>query len=305
MTGYHSGHFVAKNLSTNIDPSWAGPVLPRVLKEAGYATAGIGKLAPFSSPRLSGFDVFTGQIDQGLCHNMYPRTIDSGLLQNNINLTRNDKMPANATEARASTMANPSEFNYTVDITHQHSMAWLKNEGAKMRDPAKPFFLYEAFTVPHAGGWGWRGSPLGPSCRSACRQQLSGAPVPSDGQYAVHSDWPDVERDHAAVITYLDNYVGELVQTLKTTGVDESTLVFFASDNGAHLEGGHDYHFFNSTGGLLGHKRSLYEGTRSHTPRALSACSSPTHTHTPSPSPSPSPSPPPSPHTHTSPPLPC
>lgn len=36
--------------------------------------------------------------------------------------------------------------------------------------------------------------------------------------------------------------------------------VFFASDNGAHLEGGHSYHFFNSTGGLTGHKRSLYEG---------------------------------------------
>ena len=29
---------------------------------------------------------------------------------------------------------------------------------------------------------------------------------------------------------------------------------------GAHLEGGHNYHFFNSTGGLLGHKRSMYEG---------------------------------------------
>lgn len=37
-------------------------------------------------------------------------------------------------------------------------------------------------------------------------------------------------------------------------------MIFFASDNGAHLEGGHDYHFFNSTGGLTGHKRSLYEG---------------------------------------------
>ena len=37
-------------------------------------------------------------------------------------------------------------------------------------------------------------------------------------------------------------------------------IVFFASDNGAHLEGGHSYTFFNSTGGLLGHKRSLYEG---------------------------------------------
>lgn len=30
--------------------------------------------------------------------------------------------------------------------------------------------------------------------------------------------------------------------------------------DGAHLEGGHNYKFFNSTGGLLGHKRSLFEG---------------------------------------------
>ena len=36
--------------------------------------------------------------------------------------------------------------------------------------------------------------------------------------------------------------------------------VFFASDNGAHNEGGHNVHFFNSTGGLRGFKRSYYEG---------------------------------------------
>ena len=84
--------------------------------------------------------------------------------------------------------------------------------------------------------------------------------MPSDGQYASHTDWPEVERDHAAVITYLDGYVGDLLALLKKLQIEEKTLVFFASDNGAHLEGGHSYHFFNSTGGLLGHKRSLFEG---------------------------------------------
>ena len=44
------------------------------------------------------------------------------------------------------------------------------------------------------------------------------------------------------------------------SGVDKDTIVFFASDNGAHIEGGHRAQFFNSTGGLRGHKRSLYEG---------------------------------------------
>ena len=61
--------------------------------------------------------------------------------------------------------------------------------------------------MPHAGGWGWLNSTAG-------RQPESGAPVPSDGQYAAEA-WPDVEKDHAAVISYLDAYVGEMVALLQ------------------------------------------------------------------------------------------
>jgi hypothetical protein len=44
-----------------------------------------------------------------------------------------------------------------------------------------------------AGGWG-----------SAPAEPEEGAPVPSDGIYASHiGDWPDVEVDHAAVITHV------------------------------------------------------------------------------------------------------
>ena len=72
---------------------------------------------------------------------------------------------------------------------------------------------YEAFTVPHAGGWG-----------SAPSEPETGAPVPSDGQYASQTLWPDVEKDHAAVITYLDSYVGEMMALLKTLNVDDNTV---------------------------------------------------------------------------------
>lgn len=185
---------------------------------------------------------------------MYPRFIDSGWKQANVNLTLNWKIPDQPQQAREACMAHPDRFNYTVDMTHQASMQWLRDRVLEQRaaedsnEPFKPFFLYEAFTVPHAGGWGHApGSPE------------SGAPVPTDLQYANES-WPTVEKDHAAVITYLDSLVGDLVAELDRLGVAEKTLVLFASDNGAHLEGGHDYHFFNSTGGLKGHKRSLYEG---------------------------------------------
>jgi len=243
MTGFHSGHFKQNQLpGTQLPLSLPILTTQEMLQKAGYATAGVGKMAPLNAPGNQGFGHFIGQVDQGLCHNMYPRMIDQGNSTRNINLTANW-----ADLNRTVTMADPSAFNYTVDITQEQALLWMKSHVAAK--PAQPFFLYQAFTVPHAGGWG-----------HAPTQPEQGAPVPSDGQYADKDGWPDVEKDHAAVITYLDNYVGAMMDTVSTLGIEENTIMFFASDNGAHLEGGHKYQFFNSTGGLLGHKRSLYEG---------------------------------------------
>jgi len=61
-----------------------------------------------------------------------------------------------------------------------------------------------------------------------------------------------------------------LVDLLDSLGLGPTTLVVFASDNGASNEGGsaqygyHDYAFFESSGPLRGFKRSVYDGgTRS------------------------------------------
>jgi hypothetical protein len=72
MTGYHSGHFTALGLDGEaLGPDWSvSPLLPELMRSAGYATAGIGKLAPLTNPTEQGFDYFVGQIDQALCHNM-------------------------------------------------------------------------------------------------------------------------------------------------------------------------------------------------------------------------------------------
>ena len=58
----------------------------------------------------------------------------------------------------------------------------------------------------------------------------------------------------------MDLYVGQVLDLLKELDLDENTIVFFTSDNGAHKEGGHDPNYFNSSGGLRGIKRDLYEG---------------------------------------------
>ena len=239
FTGRHSGKFHKYNLpGTSLSPGQA-LTTAEVLKKAGYATALIGKSAPLTNPLQQGFDHFIGQVDQSKCHNMYPKVIDFGNETGNVNLTLNWKP-----KSRALCMSNPNEYNYTTDLFQFHAMNWLEHAASNKN---VPFFLYLSFTVPHAGGW----SDL---------NFEQGAPVPTDGRYANETSWPPVERDHAGVITYLDTYVGQIMNQMKELNIEEDTILFFASDNGAHKEGGHSYTFFNSTGGLRGHKRSMYEG---------------------------------------------
>ena len=71
------------------------------------------------------------------------------------------------------------------------------------------------------------------------------------------------EESHAAfaaMVTLLDKQVGEVLDKLKTLGLDQNTLVIFSSDNGPHLEGGADPDYFDSNGRLRGYKRDVYEG---------------------------------------------
>ena len=110
----------------------------------------------------------------------------------------------------------------------------------------RPFFLYLAYTIPHANNE--EGQRTG-----------NGMEVPSDIPYS-DQPWPPVEKNKAAMITRLDGYVGQLLDKLKELKIDESTIVFFTSDNGPHKEGGVDPKFFQSSGPLRGIKRDLYEG---------------------------------------------
>jgi arylsulfatase A-like enzyme len=83
--------------------------------------------------------------------------------------------------------------------------------------------------------------------------------VPDLGPYA-DMDWPERQKEHAAMITLLDADVGRLLDLLDERGIADNTLVLFTSDNGPHQEGGNDPYFNDSNGPLRGIKRDLYEG---------------------------------------------
>uniref|UniRef100_A0A7S2BZK4 Sulfatase N-terminal domain-containing protein n=1 Tax=Florenciella parvula TaxID=236787 RepID=A0A7S2BZK4_9STRA len=143
--------------------------------------------------------------------------------------------------------------NYTHDLFTEAAIGMLRSR-TEGEASAQPWFMYLSWTDPHAGGW-------------STTNAEEGNPVPDDGDFGAMSDWPLVEQDHASVIqNFQDRDVGRILDLLDELGLTDSTVIFFASDNGASNEGGsaangfHSYQFFNSSGPLQGCKRSLYEG---------------------------------------------
>ena len=123
--------------------------------------------------------------------------------------------------------ADGKRRQYSHDMFTDFALDFLR------RHKSEPFFLYLPYTVPHAK-----------------------YEIPSTEPYADKS-WSADEKVHAAMIARLDGDVGRIMALLKELGLDERTLVFFCSDNGAarRWDG-----VFDSSGPLRGHKTDLYEG---------------------------------------------
>jgi arylsulfatase A-like enzyme len=245
MTGKHSGHSTIRGNKDFHGGDWPleanDTTVAETLKSAGYYTAiigkwGLGDLGTTGWVRNHGFDYYYGISDQNYAHNYYPDYVFEN--ENQIPL------PLNQHASRIKCMNQPLACNYSHDLFTDQAFTLIKNRTIEY--PEQPFFLYLAWTLPHAGGW--RGFIE------------DGEPVPSNEPFS-NTNWPNVEKDHAAMISsYLDRDFGRLMMLLKELMIDNDTLVWFASDNGAHNEGGHSYRFFNSTGPFRGYKRSLYEG---------------------------------------------
>jgi arylsulfatase A-like enzyme len=122
----------------------------------------------------------------------------------------------------------------------------------------KPFFCYIPTAVPHA-------AMHAPAALHEKWRKVYPQFDNKIGRYGAGKTetCPPVQNPiagFAAMMENLDNQIGELLDLLKELGVDENTLILFASDNGAHREGGHDPEFWDSNGPLRGIKRDLYEG---------------------------------------------
>lgn len=231
MTGVHNGHGrVRDNIPHGVHLKPWDVTVAEVLQRAGYRTGGFGKWGlgdhgNSGAPWLKGFEEFFGYLNQDHAHIYYTDFL--------WDTDRVVLLRGNRGEQRKS---------YVPDLLTERALAFLD----RTRDDSRPFFLYYPTILPHFS------DHSGKTADSLI--------VPSDAPYA-DRDWPQVEKNYAAMITRLDADVGRLLKKLEELGIADRTLVIFTSDNGPSAESLHRPAFFKSAGELRGAKRELYEGS--------------------------------------------
>lgn len=247
MTGLHTGHtFIRGNREWKPEGQYpmeaSAYTIAEMLKTKGYITGafgkwGLGYIDTEGDPNAQGFDLFYGYNCQGLAHNYYPDHLWNN--HEKILLHENDS----------------GKFGiYAPELIHREAVKFLEEN----RD--KPFFLFYPTTIPHAELFAKKEYMERFRGKFNPEKEFSGVDDGPRYRLGGYGSQPESHAAFAAMVTSLDDYVGELMKKLSDLGLEDNTIVFFSSDNGPHLEGGADPDYFNSNGDLKGYKRDMYEG---------------------------------------------
>ncbi|MFW5656202.1 MAG: arylsulfatase [Bacteroidota bacterium] len=236
---------------THIHPIKNAITLGEMFQMAGYRTYWSGKHHGVENPVTRGFDHYYGLKD-GACNFFNPGHQRPG-----------EGKPARKRDDRAwcidSVIYRPytpeDEDFYTTDYFTNYALKWLDEH----QQYDQPFFLYLAYTAPHDPLMAWpediekyQGKYL--IGYEKIRQARFGKQKKLgliDDTYRLsepwHTAWDSLtaqEKDeedlkmavYAAMIDRMDQNIGRVMQKLKEMGVEDNTMVIFASDNGASAE---------------------------------------------------------------------
>lgn len=189
-------------------------LLPRVLKSRGYHTAIIGKWH-------LGLEAPNRPTDRGF-------DLFRGFLGDMMDDYWNHRRGGINWMRHNEEEIDPE--GHATDIFTDWAVEYLQRPERKKQ----PFFLYLAYNAPHF--------PIQP---------------PQEWLDKVLDREPGIDEKRAknvAFIEHLDDAIGKVLATLRSTGLDENTLIVFTSDNGGALR------FAQSNGDLRGGKQDMYEG---------------------------------------------
>lgn len=228
------------------------------LKKAGYKTSILGKWglgAPETDgvPNLQGFDFFYGYNCQRQAHNLYPCHLwenTQKVILNNELVPPRTKLDSLADPYKEESYAKFNQKEYAPKRIHEKALSFIEE------NKDNPFFMYYASPLPHL--------PLQAPKKYVDKYiDVFGEEEPYMGDKGYFPcRYP--RATYAAMISYLDDQVGEIVSLLKEKGIYENTVIIFSSDNGPTYTGGVDFDYFESsmpfTNGYGRTKGFVYEG---------------------------------------------
>ena len=176
------------------------------------------------TPTWRGFDYFYGYYTGG---EDYFTHISGGYFDWREDIGKN--CGANCSKVDIDAYGNYSTYlltNKTIDILSQY----------KQQQKNNPFFVYLAWQNVHAP-----------------------AQVPAQYEWAYNNTISDLKRrKYAGMVSAMDQGIGNITSKLKEYGLDNNTLIFFMSDNGAPVDTG------DAVGGsnyaMRGGKHSIFDG---------------------------------------------
>ena len=219
--------------------------IAELMKDAGYQTGIIGKWGlgfpgSNSTPNKAGFDFFYGYNCQRQAHTYYPMFLYKNearvYLDNAPLLTPGDRLKKGEDKYDASNYEQFARNEYSGDLMFKEIISFVE------RSKEDPFMLMWTTPIPHV------------SLQSTEKwveyyREKFGEEEPYTGEQGyLPCRYP--HATYAAMISYLDEQVGLLVEKLKEEGIYDNTIIMFTSDNGSTFNGGSDSPWFNSNGPL-------------------------------------------------------
>lgn len=220
--------------------------MPQMLRDLGYHTFGIGKMHWFPQKALHGF--------HGTLVDESGRIESDGFISDYRNWFKlnapgqdPDQTGIGWNEHRAGVYQLDENLHPTV-WTGQTAVNFVENYDLK-----DPLFLKVSFARPH--------SPYDPPQRYLDRYRDIEIPAPPVGEWAKRfAEFPenpvaafgDFGADHAiksrrhyyALITQIDEQIGEIIEVLKEHNMYDNSLILFTSDHGDMLG---DHHHWRKT----------------------------------------------------------
>ena len=182
-------------------------LIPQIIKQSAshYATGAFGKwnigFAPGSRPTERGFDEFLGHASGNIDYYSHFYNDKHDLFHNTEEIYRTGE--------------------YSSDIFANAAIDFIRKKTIN----ADPWFVYLPFNAPHF-----------PNASSKAPGQANIWQAPDWAFYKAYGlspDEPNPQKRYNAVVTALDNAIGNVLKTLDSLGIADNTFVFLFSDNGA------------------------------------------------------------------------